>query len=149
MFAGRVEGVGNTTQWHLAMRKAILMILLTVVSNSAAADWILAGRNATTNLYTDPATVRKAGNTVKMWELIDFNAAQVSTEGRPYMSSKSQSEYDCKEKRTRVLYFTLHSEHMGRGETVFTGSNPRYWIPVVPGSGSAGLREIACGNVTQ
>lgn len=128
------------------MRNAILTMLLAVVSSSAAAEWVLAGRNATTNLYTDPTTVRKASNLVKMWELIDLNTAQVSTEGKRYMSSKSQSEYDCKDERTRILYFTLHSENMGRGETVFTDPNPRYWIPFAPGSGSAGLWKIACGK---
>src|ERR1700675_4391658 len=101
------------------MRKVIFMILLVIVSSSAAAEWVLAGRNVATTLYTDPATVRKAGNMVKMWELIDLKTAQFSTEGRPYMSSTSQSEYDCKEGRTRILYFTLHSENLGRGETVF------------------------------
>jgi len=101
------------------MRKAILMMLLAGVSSSAAAEWIAVGSGEPSTLYADPSTIRKAGDRVQMLDLLDFKTAQV-TEGYRYMSSKTLSEYDCKEERTRILYFTLHSENMGRGEAVFT-----------------------------
>ncbi len=52
------------------MHKAILMILLAVVSSSVMAEWILYGygnkKEVEITVYADPATIRKSGNTVKM-----------------------------------------------------------------------------------
>ena len=132
----------------IAMPKAILMMLLAVVSSSASAGWVVVGVHDTSTLYADPATIRGAGNRVKMWALLDFKTTQQdSTNPRNgYLSEIAQFEYNCKEQRARRLYYSWHSRHMGRGKVVSSDSDPSKWEPVLPGSGNEILREFACGR---
>ena len=54
------------------MHKAILMMLLAVVSSSAMAEWTVVNENKEFIQYADLATIRKLGNKVKMWGLNDY-----------------------------------------------------------------------------
>ena len=129
------------------MRKAILMMLLAVVSSSAAAEWVSLGTtdNGTT-VYVDPATIRRSGDMVKILSLTDLKTAEATPRGWRYTSQKSQEEYDCKEKRWRILSFSQHSGNMGGGISVYVGSNPGNWLPVAPGGKDRLLWERACGK---
>ena len=137
------EAVGA---WSVAMRKAIWMMLLAVVSSSAAAAWVEVGGNAIATAYADPATIRKNGNRAKMWDLFDLKTARASREGRSYLSTKQQAEYDCKEEQWRMLYFSWHSGNMGIGETVFSYAEPNNWGPIPPDSWVELLWKFACGK---
>jgi hypothetical protein len=131
----------------IPMRKAILTMLLAVVSISAAAEWVTVGSNSTTTTYADPATIRKVGNIVDMWTLLDFKTALKDPEGgKSFLSMKMHSGYDCKEDRKRRLYFTWHSENMGGGDVVHIGDNPGKWTPVPPESFDENLWKFACGK---
>ena len=58
------------------MRNAILMILLSVVSTSAAAQWskrVMVDRGPYYVIYADIATIRKAGDIARMRDLSDTN----------------------------------------------------------------------------
>lgn len=129
------------------MRKAILMVLLAVVSSSAVAEWIGAGSNSdeTVTAYADPATIRKAGDVVTMWVLFDYKRAQAG-DGKEYRSAKAQSEYDCKEEQWRTPAASFHSRNMGEGVIVENASYPGKWSPVPPGSATETLWKIACGK---
>lgn len=59
------------------MRKAIVMLLLVVVSGSAGAAWVKIDGTDDETTYADPATIRKAGNMVKMWSRFDFKTVKV------------------------------------------------------------------------
>lgn len=128
------------------MRKALLMMLLGVVSGSAAAEWVEVGGNETTTTYADPATIRKAGNMVKMRHLLDYTKARVIEGLKPHLSVKMQDEYDCKQERTRTLSISLHSGNMGEGEVLGTSTKPGNWRPVPPDTLVETLREFACGR---
>jgi hypothetical protein len=126
------------------MRKAVAMVLLAVVSGNAAAEWIPAGRNNLLTAYYDPATIREAGDRVEMVHLYDFNAPKQSAIGDTYFSSVETNEYDCKEERIKILAFSWHSEHMGRGAAVNIESDINKWLPVPPKSIYAALWKVAC-----
>ena len=87
------------------MHKAILMMILAVVSSSAMAEWDKLGATNVSTVYVEPTTIRKSVNKVKMWSLENFNSVQVVI-GKKYLSTKTQDEYDCKEEQYRTLYFT-------------------------------------------
>ena len=111
------------------MYRAILVMLLAVVSSSAMAEWVAIAAADGIISYANPATIRKSGNKVKMWSLIDFNSVQEDA-GDKFLSSKSQNEYDCKEERIRTLYFSWHSENMGDGDVVYIDRKPdKNWDP--------------------
>ncbi len=130
------------------MHKAILMMLLAVVSSSAMAEWaewVEVGSNDNVTSYADPATIRKVGNKVKVWELVDFKTVQGST-GFQFNSAKVQTQYDSKEEQTRMLYATFHSENMGGGDVVMTHNKAAKWAPAAPDSINMTLFEFACGK---
>ena len=128
------------------MRKAILIMLLAGVSSNAAAEWVEVGSSEKTTVYVDPATIRRAGNLVKMWNLIDLKTATLTAGSKPYTSQMTQAEFDCKEEQWRRLYFSWHSGNMTRGEIVYSDSNPGTWEPVPPGSATEVLWKFACGK---
>ena len=128
------------------MRKTILTMLLAVLSSSAVAEWIEVGGNETTAIYADPATIRKMGNMVKMWHLLDYMNTRGIEGFKPYISVKVQDEYDCKQERTRTLAISLHSGNMGEGEVLGTSTAPGNWRPVPPDTLVETLREFACGR---
>ena len=135
------------------MRKVILMTLLTVVSSSAAAEWVAIARHKTETDYADPTTIRRTGNMVKMWNLFDFKtveaaafAVRPATGLKPFLSYRTQTEYDCKEGQYRWLFIDYFSGNMARGETLGRVSDPSPWEPVPPGSIGELEWKFACGN---
>lgn len=129
------------------MLKIVLMILLAVVSDNAMAKWVSVGQTEHETYYVNKATIHKSGNTVKMWSLIDYKAAQHTSDGELYLSSKAQTEYDCEESRMRSLIVIWSSGYMGTKYAVMSRSNKSgEWTPVAPDSPDALLRTIACGK---
>ncbi len=128
------------------MRKAILMMLLAVASSSAVAAWVKVGGNDTAAFFADPATIRRAGDTVKMWHLYDYKTVRAPEGIKPYISIRVQSEFDCKGERARLLSGSFHSGNMAGGEIVYKGSDPGSWAPVPPHTTNETLWKFACGK---
>jgi hypothetical protein len=128
-----------------------MMTLLAVASSaiaqgaatSNAPGWIMVGRAHTFTVYANPTTIHRAGSKVKVWEIKDYNTAQMN-DGEPYMSQKTQNEYDCKEGRSRILALSLHSENMGGGKMVWSDPDPGEWHPVAPSRLGEASRKFAC-----
>jgi hypothetical protein len=133
------------------MRKAIVMMLLAVVSSSAAAEWTRIGitqfgdHNSAT-VYADFATIRKARGMAKMWFLSDLEKAKVLDKDASYLSMRSHEEVDCQGERARTLVLSLHSGHMAGGYTVHTNFDIDKWRPVAPGTISETQWKAACGK---
>lgn len=139
------------------MRRANLLLLavlsLGTISNAIAqgvatanaTDWVVVGRAHTFTVYANPATVRRSGGKVTLWEVIDYNTAQMN-DGEPYMSRKTQNEYDCKEKRFRILALSLHAENLGGGKVIWSDADPDKWTPAPPGRVGEAAWKFACGE---
>jgi len=125
------------------MHKAILMMLLAAVSSSASAAWVELGSNDYSTYYVDATSIRRDGDTVKMWSLLDFRKAR-TFENLPYMSLKAQGEYDCKREQLRVFSGTRQSEKMGEGDAVSRISEPSEWSAVAPGGIGQAFWKFAC-----
>jgi hypothetical protein len=130
----------------MAMHKVVLMLLLTVVSGNAMAKWISVVQTDHETYYVNNATIHKSGNTVKMWSLIDYKAGQHTSDGKLYLSSKAQNEYDCEKSRMRILDAIWSSGFMGSKYAVSRSNKSEEWTPVAPDSPDALLRKIACGK---
>lgn len=128
------------------MRKTILMVMLAVVSGPAAAEWIIAAETSEAVSYFNPATIRRSGDTAKMWRVMAFKVPRRSAKGKMYWSSKTQDEFDCKNERWRSLYLSLHFGKMGDGETVFSFTDTDEWTPIVPDSLAEANWKIACAK---
>jgi hypothetical protein len=151
-----VKGADCKLRLPPAMRQAILTMLIALVSPSAVSSaiaqgaaprnstvWIVIGRAHTFTVYANPATIRRAGSKVKIWEMKDYNTAQMN-DGEPYMSQRTQNEYDCKERRSRILTLSLHSENMGGGKVIWSDPDPGKWYLVAPGRVGEAPWKFAC-----
>ena len=127
------------------MRKAIVMLLIAIVSKGAVAAWTEVGATAIFFAYVDPSTISRVGSKVKMWDLFDFSITQ-TVMNKQFLSIKSQREFDCKEKSLRLHYTTFHSLKMGAGNIVNTSNLVRDWAPVSPESIDEILWKFACGK---
>ncbi len=129
------------------MRKAILVMLLAGACSSAAAEvWVVVGKNEKFTAYADPATMRKEGSMVKMWNLFDYKTAQAGVAGKRYLSVKRHFEYDCKAGRARILAVSSHTENLAKGELVAASSISLNWSVVAPDSADELLWKFACGK---
>ena len=107
-------------------------------------DYLLPGLQT---VYVDPESIRREGNLVTMWQLIDFTWMQGNPRGPTrFFSTKTHKQFDCKEKRLRLLAYTEFSHHMGTGIATNGYVNKDNWLPVEAGSISHALWEVACGK---
>ena len=99
------------------------------------------------SVFIDPTTMSKTGNVVKMWHLINYRHVKTGDKNRSFLSVKTQTEYDCKHERLRLLYYSEHSEKMATGNTSYRWAKPFIWqkVPTV-GSMMEGLWSHACGR---
>ena len=131
----------------LTMRKFILMILLTIVSSSAMAEWAaVAEGGETLTAYVDFATIRKVGDSVKMWSTFNYKLVNIAADGKPYRSAKLQFEFECKEEQSRTLFFSFHSGNMGKGNVVYVEDKPQNFAPVPPDTIMETLWKVACSK---
>jgi hypothetical protein len=134
------------------MRKFIVLMLLAIVSGSAAAEWVKVGSSGSGkdshDIYVLPAYtfIRKADRTVKMWHMLDFKTEQVSPLGAQFLSAKVMHEFDCKDNRLRLLFYTVLSANMGTGKVVYSydGTPPSDWTSFPPETLAETLWTAAC-----
>ncbi len=103
-------------------------------------------------VYYDPKTIRRDGDLVTLWQLIDYKWMQGNAPFGTFMmsphrffSTKTHKEFDCAHNRVRLLASSEFSQHMGTGThnavLVSQGSGQ----PVEPDSINQALWEVACG----
>ena len=124
------------------MKKLLLTLLVPFLlsTSSAWAEWVWVTSGDRTDLYIDPATIRKDGNLVKVWEINDLKQRHKDGE----LSSRSRTEYDCKEERYRTLSFSVHSESMANGELIYNTSSVSPWQDVPPDTAVASIMKKVC-----
>ena len=87
-----------------SMRPFVGAVLL-ALGTTAYADWMKIYEDAGSVGYIDPVTIQKIDNNVRrVSELLDFKKPDPQFKGE--MSHSFLVEYDCKEKRVRVISVT-------------------------------------------
>lgn len=108
-------------------------------------DEVAAGNvvNPGYTIYVNNSTIRREGDVVKMWSLIDYDHSKMITD-KPYLSVRSQDEYDCKGKQYRSLRYSFFAGNLGGGAVVVKSAKPADWYPVEPDSIVKILFNAAC-----
>ena len=128
------------------MKRLLLGLMLLVTAGAATAEWTSVGEDDALIVYVDIGTIRRNGNLVKMWDMLDHKTVQTDA-GGSYLSGKTQQEYDCKEEKVRRLAYLWFDGKMGRGKVVYSNGNVKdEWRPISPDSVSEALWKIACGK---
>mgnify|MGYP006145993183 FL=1 len=130
------------------MNKLLITLALTLISSSAvAAEWmqIPNASDNSFNLHLNMEEVTNSGNKAKMWVMYDSTSAQALASGEKYLSVKMLNEYDCKEIKSRTIFYSWHSENMGAGISISTKDSPKAkWKPILPRSDGKISQRIAC-----
>jgi len=121
-----------------------LAILLSATAH-AAADWRRAGDSANATFYLNEDTIRRDGPLARMWNITDYREQQ-TWNGYSFLSSKSQSEYDCTERRVRIIVEQGFTGHMAQGKPTYAIEEPRPWQPILAGTTGEVRFRIACRN---
>jgi hypothetical protein len=107
-------------------------------------DYLLSGLQT---MYVDPDSIHREGTLVTMRQLIDFKWMQGSARGPTrFLSTETHKQFDCVEKRLRLLAFTEFTHRMATGIRADGYVDTGRWIPVEPASINQALWEIACGK---
>ena len=130
-----------------------LITLLFLNSVPAYAEWVAVEETpGLRTVYVDPDTIRREGNLVTLWLLMDFKWMQGNVgmgrfglDPSRFLSTKTQMQFDCAEKRLRLLAFTEFSRNMGTGIPADGYVDTGNWVPVKPDSMNQALWEDACG----
>ena len=96
------------------VKRLLLFTLLFLNSVPAYAEWVAVEKDSLLpglqTVYVDPDSIRREGNLVTLWQLIDFKWMQGNPRGTPrFLSTKTHKQFDCAEKRLRLLAFTEFS----------------------------------------
>ena len=131
------------------MKRGFLWLLL-LISATASAEWekVKGAAGTSVEKFIDTETMRQTGpmNTMRrVWEI--SNLAKGSS--NKALSIKSQVEYDCKDRRVRVLEENYFSEHWAKGDDV-AGIAPNNklgdWSGIAKGSIQETIFNRVCPN---
>ncbi len=132
------------------MKKIVIMMLL-FVSTNVLAEWTKVSAASVVTIgdftvYADIQSIRKNGNKVKMWKLVDFKTVQ-NIDNVRYLSMLVREEYDCLEETSRRLDGYEYSGNMKNGDIVTSLPNLiEQSETVIPGSVIETLLKVACGG---
>ena len=128
----------------------LLITLLVLSSVPAHAEWVAIEKQYQSpgrqTVFVDPDTIRREGHLVTMWQLIDFKTMQGGRSPTRFSSTKIEKEFDCADKRLRVLALTDFWGNMGTGEAAGAAIDGGHWIPVEPESLNHALWKVACNK---
>ena len=111
---------------------------------TAPAAWVVVSEQRDYVAYADDAAVSRAGNLVRISDLVDLKVPRLSPYGVAHSSSLAHSEFDCAAARVRTLAFVLYEGQMARGAVVEEVAPPDDWMPVFDGTLLHALRRFAC-----
>ena len=130
--------------------KKLLPLLAILVSATVSAEWVKINVAADTasEKFIDIKAIRQTGpmNTMRrVWEINNLMKAAPDKA----LSTKNHVEYDCKDRRVRVLEESKFSEHWARGDNLtLTALDPKpdNWSDLSKGSVSETIFNRVCPN---
>lgn len=131
------------------MKDSILfaaLMLMSVVSSSAMAEWVKVQGNENVTAYADPSTVRNRLGIAKVTSLFDFRQKNVRSDESEFFSTIRETEFNCKGNLQRMAGFSIYTGSMGRGKLLASGSEPQDWKPVSKFSIAIAMKNFACNR---
>lgn len=118
----------------------LLPLMLLAVCCSASAEWTLVGSSSRAEMYADLETIEKKQGSVSVWILTNIFDDPTSK------SLASRVEYDCKQKRSRVLQEYRYSEHFMGGKNVSRDQTTISddWLFAAPGTVTMNIINTLC-----
>jgi hypothetical protein len=128
------------------MQRIILLLLLSVVSFGAKADWQSIYSDDNFAIYADTSTITRDGDIATMWTLYDFKVAETLPTSKPSQSEKTRKEFNCKKRIFRQLHTALYTGNMGTGTAISNDDRVANWMKFQKGSLNEIEWKTACGK---
>lgn len=138
------------------MHKVILMMLFAAMSSSATATWtkIVDAKDNTNgpnqgslfSVFVDLDTMHNFNDSIKVWELYNYQSVQKGNGNSSYLSLKVHTEYDCSGERSREHYVAIFSKNMGKGKRGGEKEYVHNWTLLEPDTVGRRLWELTCGK---
>ena len=139
---------GSQLFHRLKLKQFLLVGLILVSQGVAYAEWTLFTTDGKGNaVYTDPDTISRKGQLVRIWVLLDSNTVHETIDGVAFLSSRTLHQYDCEKARFRFLAFSLFSGSMGGGQLIHSNHNVLDWEPVPPKGVARRLLKTVCKKI--
>lgn len=124
------------------LRRVAFGLALASVASGAHAAWerITDVGDGEAVFYIDRATLQRKGPVVKVWELQDLKNA--TPQG--ILSIKLLLEFDCGERRSRVVQGASYSANMAKGKPLETDKTPADWTYNAPGTAADLIDRAVC-----
>ena len=124
----------------------LLAIILWTASASAANEAPALTDTDGSTISIETKTISRKDYIVHAWQLRNFAQAQDDK----VLSSRSQMEFNCRFKQSRVMWVNLHTERDAGGETISSAASAApVWVTPAPGSLDEVLLERACTSFTR
>ncbi len=91
------------------------------------ARWENVGLYSIGMFYIDTASVVREGDFRKLQTSLDYREAQTATDGRKFLSTRSQLHIDCKQALVRTLHLTMFAGPMLSGTVIESGGMLKEW----------------------
>ncbi|MBI3355211.1 MAG: hypothetical protein HY038_00270 [Nitrospirae bacterium] len=135
----------------------LLITLLVLSRGPVYAEWVALEKQYQSpglqTVYFDPDTIRREGHLVTIWQLTDYKSMQGNVglgrfllDPSRFLSTMTHKQFDCAEKRLRLLAYMEFLSHMGTGRRNDGYVDKENWLPVEPESINQALWELACGD---
>ena len=121
------------------MKHLILALMALAFSAPVAAEWVKVGETVNYDIFIDPNTISADGHLRKSWEI-----RNLKMQGRAGESDQYRMEYDCKERKSRTLYWSVHSGPFALGELMKLALEASYWNPIRPYTTDWIVLKIVC-----
>ncbi|MFI3180216.1 MAG: hypothetical protein QX193_02000 [Methylococcales bacterium] len=131
------------------MKNILMMLMLLVSTNVFAVDWIQVSTDIeNTDYYADTESIRRDGNKVRLWSLVNYKSGKVLADNKTrYLSKLNRDEYDCFEGTSRTIDVYWYSEKMGKGDVVLSIPNlTKPAISLPPGSVGETILKAVCAK---
>ncbi len=123
------------------MKRLILALTTLTFSVAVSADWMKMGETENYEVFIDPNTISAEGYLRKSWQI-----RNLKMQSRAGESDQYRMEHDCKEKKSRTLYWSVHSRYFAGGELMKLALETSYWHPVLPHTIDWDIQKIVCSG---
>jgi len=127
--------------------KALLPLVALLLATTAQAGWERKGQTPNEVLYVDPLTLKRNGQVVKGWTLLDYKKpTRLVDGGKLALSTKQYYVVNCEEETAAATHATDYSELQGGGDVVDSYKFSGTQRPVSPDSMGGAIVQVFCSE---
>jgi len=116
------------------------------LANSAHAEWLKFAENGTTAIYVDPKAMKRTGDIIKVWILIDYKQPRMSiNKVGKILSRRDLVMVDCRNETHATSQISEHSKRQAGGDILVAHKfTSLAWVASAPNTPITDIADVAC-----